>query len=110
MEAVNQTPEHSTIYEETTRTPYTIVRLKRKRNAEPLDALVVQQQLVKKPKRQGSLPKDMKLVEEQKQNEGSSLPFVFRFAETVDEISFNDSTKSQQLKDRITKLINRKDK
>ncbi|RIB04836.1 hypothetical protein C2G38_2221311 [Gigaspora rosea] len=110
MEAINQTPEHSTIYEESTKTSYTIVRLKRKRNAEPLDALVVQQQLVKKPKRQGSLPKDMKATEEQKINEDSSLPFVFRFAETVDEISFNDSTKSQQLKDRITKLINRKDK
>ncbi|KAF0543011.1 RNA polymerase II nuclear localization protein iwr1 [Gigaspora margarita] len=110
MEAINQTPEQSTIYEESTKTSYTIVRLKRKRNAEPLDALVVQQQLVKKPKRQGSLPKDMKATEEQKINEDSSLPFVFRFAETVDEINFNDSTKSQQLKDRITKLINRKDK
>ncbi|CAG8849469.1 41912_t:CDS:2, partial [Gigaspora margarita] len=98
MEAINQTPEQSTIYEESTKTSYTIVRLKRKRNAEPLDALVVQQQLVKKPKRQGSLPKDMKATEEQRINEDSSLPFVFRFAETVDEINFNDSTKSQQLK------------
>ncbi|CAG8550414.1 6020_t:CDS:2, partial [Cetraspora pellucida] len=80
METVKPMPENS-IYDEPTKTPYTIVRLKRKRNAEPLDAL-----------------------------EASSLPFVFRFAETVDEISFNDSTKSQQLKDRITKLINRKEK
>ncbi|CAG8755380.1 20063_t:CDS:2 [Cetraspora pellucida] len=109
METVNLMPENS-IYDEPTKTSYTIVRLKRKRNAEPLDALVVQQQLVKKPKRQGSLKNEVKSIEEQKTDEASSLPFVFRFAETVDEISFNDSTKSQQLKDRITKLINRKEK
>ncbi|CAG8618620.1 29158_t:CDS:2, partial [Racocetra persica] len=109
MEIVNPMPENS-IFEESTKTPYTLVRLKRKRNAEPLDALVVQQQLVKKPKRQGSLQNDVKPIEEQKMEEDSSLPFVFRFAETVDEISFNDSTKSQQLKDRIAKLINRRDK
>ncbi|CAG8453381.1 8766_t:CDS:2 [Diversispora eburnea] len=101
---------------------YTIIRLKRKRTEEPLDALVVQQLFgigtnhnhkKKKPKRKGSLLVNNKLgkdeVLENEEQQETSLPFIFRFAETVDEISFIDSTKSQQLKDRIAKLINRKD-
>ncbi|RHZ81410.1 hypothetical protein Glove_120g70 [Diversispora epigaea] len=101
---------------------YTIIRLKRKRTEEPLDALVVQQLFgngtnhnhkKKKPKRKGSLLVNNKLgkdevLEDERQQE-TSLPFIFRFAETVDEISFIDSTKSRQLKDRIAKLINRKE-
>ncbi|EXX72638.1 hypothetical protein RirG_067500 [Rhizophagus irregularis DAOM 197198w] len=106
---------------ETTTTPsgLTIIRLKRKRNEEPLDALVVQHfenghsPEKKKVRRKASNLKIEEVKENRKIKEKGetkeSVPFIFRFAETVDEISFNDSNKTQQLKDRIVKLMNRKD-
>ncbi|CAI2165303.1 11713_t:CDS:10 [Funneliformis geosporum] len=110
----------------TTSSGLTIIRLKRKRNEEPLDALVVQQLLEsgkKKVKRNDNETKSETKVEEnlkvetvenvkvelEKAEQKKSIPFIFRFAKTVEEISFNDSTKTQQLKDHIVKLISRKD-
>ncbi|CAG8531370.1 9963_t:CDS:10 [Funneliformis mosseae] len=106
----------------TTTTPgLTIIRLKRKRNEEPLDALVVQQLFEsgkKKAKRndkeakiEAKVEENLKVenVENVKEEPRESIPFIFRFAKTVEEISFNDSTKTQQLKDHIVKLISRKD-
>ncbi|CAG8580168.1 5792_t:CDS:10 [Acaulospora morrowiae] len=99
-----------------TTTEFTIVRLKRKRNAEPLDALVVKQLIEngiehkkKRPKQQTDDKGKENVSDESKDHEKESVPLIFRFAETVDEISFSDSNKKQQLKDRIVKLINRKD-
>ncbi|CAG8589109.1 2856_t:CDS:10 [Funneliformis caledonium] len=106
----------------TTTTPgLTIIRLKRKRNEEPLDALVVQQLFEsgkKKAKRndkeakiEAKIEENLKVenVENVKEEPRESIQFIFRFAKTVEEISFNDSTKTQQLKDHIVKLISRKD-
>ncbi|GES90623.1 probable RNA polymerase II nuclear localization protein SLC7A6OS [Rhizophagus clarus] len=106
---------------ESTTTPsgLTIVRLKRKRNEEPLDALVVQHfenghsPEKKKVRRKASNlkveAKENLKIKAEKVETKEPIPFIFRFAETVDEISFNDSNKTQQLKDRIVKLMNRKD-
>ncbi|CAJ0837372.1 15585_t:CDS:2 [Entrophospora sp. SA101] len=100
----------------------TILRLKRKRNEEPLDALVVEQLLrngvehgKKKPKKRGSIDKQqfspLTTTTEQEVKsplKESLVPFMFRFAETVEKVSFNDSIKTRQLQDRISKLISSK--
>nr|CAG8435430.1 8163_t:CDS:10 [Entrophospora candida] len=86
----------------------TILRLKRKRNEEPLDALVVEQLLrngvehgKKKPKKRGSIDKQQfSPLTTTTEQEESSVPFMFRFAETVEKVSFNDSIKTRQLQNR----------
>ncbi|CAG8575120.1 12107_t:CDS:2, partial [Racocetra fulgida] len=88
MEIVNPMPENS-IFEEPTKTPYTIVRLKRKRNAEPLDALGT-----------GSLQNDVKPIEEQKMEEigkvvafpiSQAVPYSLNFVEI-----FSDSVEDEE--------------
>ncbi|CAH1759552.1 14465_t:CDS:2 [Entrophospora sp. SA101] len=86
----------------------TILRLKRKRNEEPLDALVVEQLLrngvehgKKKPKKRGSIDKQQfSPLTTTTEQEESLVPFMFRFAETVEKVSFNDSIKTRQLQNR----------
>ncbi|CAL1713507.1 unnamed protein product [Somion occarium] len=63
---------------------YTIVRIKRKRNEEPLDALVVDQGPRKKRSKAGLN--------------------VFRFAETVEVEAWEDERKKKDLEERITAL------
>ncbi|CAO3674010.1 unnamed protein product [Rhizopus stolonifer] len=57
--------------------PLTILRIKRKRTEEPLDALL----------------------------SATALPTVFRLAETVEEASFSDLNEAKKLKDRISRRI-----
>ncbi|CAG8536959.1 521_t:CDS:2 [Paraglomus brasilianum] len=92
---------------------FTILRLKRKRNEEPLDALVVQQLLTNDNNRGGKKARraaDNKLDNMITQrSETSFSPSVFRYAETVDEKSFEDATQTTQLRERIARLVNRKE-
>ncbi|CAG8580518.1 760_t:CDS:2 [Paraglomus occultum] len=92
---------------------FTILRLKRKRNEEPLDALVVQQLLTNDNNRGGK--KARRAVDNKPDNmitQRSDTPLsssVFRYAETVDEKSFEDATQTTQLRERIARLVNRKE-
>ncbi|KAG0230039.1 hypothetical protein BGW41_002627 [Actinomortierella wolfii] len=105
---------------------YTILRIKRKRNEEPLDMLVVQELL-------SSSGKKVKTLDDQADNEVNNTlagaqtlpktvpsadsasssatstaasPAIFRFAATVNEASFKDPAQSIQLRDRITQIQN----
>ncbi|KAG0211489.1 hypothetical protein BGX28_007850 [Mortierella sp. GBA30] len=88
---------------------FTILRIKRKRNEEPLDTLVVQDKLDK------LAGKKQKKIEDEAQREIQNAlagdislpkppPAVFRLATTVNKDSFKDPTQSMQLRDRITSL------
>ncbi|RUO96832.1 hypothetical protein BC936DRAFT_141397, partial [Jimgerdemannia flammicorona] len=82
----------------------TILRIKRKRNEEPLDALLVQQQLQSNnPKEKKSRLKEGDAAKNGAQ--GEAFPKLFRLAETVEEGSFRDVTKTRQLGDRIRSQI-----
>lgn len=67
---------------------YTILRIKRKRNEEPLDALVVDSGARRKKSRGGTN--------------------VFQFAETVEEGTWNSSQRKQELQARISSLAQEK--
>ncbi|KAG0045219.1 hypothetical protein BGZ83_009530 [Gryganskiella cystojenkinii] len=87
----------------------TILRIKRRRNEEPLDTLVVQQQMDKLAGK-----KSKRLVDEVQREIENALagnvslpkppPAVFRLATTVNKESFKDPTQSLQLRDKITHL------
>ncbi|KAI9025803.1 hypothetical protein CLU79DRAFT_743155 [Phycomyces nitens] len=78
----------------------TILRIKRKRTEEPLDALFVQQDKDKRPRRESNAKNDPKLT-----LPASALPTLFRLAETVEEKSFSSLTEAQKLKNRISRRI-----
>ncbi|KAF8630916.1 hypothetical protein AX17_005274 [Amanita inopinata Kibby_2008] len=64
--------------------PYTILRIKRKRNEEPLDALVVDSPVQRKRSRGGIQ--------------------VFQFAQTVEDDAWKDVKQQKDIKDQISKL------
>ncbi|TFY72883.1 hypothetical protein EVG20_g151 [Dentipellis fragilis] len=66
------------------RQPYTILRIKRKRTDEPLDALVVQSRIRRKKSRGGMN--------------------VFQFAETLEQDAWDDERATKELQDRISTL------
>ncbi|KAJ2689459.1 hypothetical protein IWW39_001484 [Coemansia spiralis] len=66
----------------------TILRVKRKRGQEPLDALVIQQE--------SRLPT--------RQKTSHSTPILFALGETLSESDFSDTAKRQALQDRLTQL------
>ncbi|KAJ2731601.1 hypothetical protein IW152_004419 [Coemansia sp. BCRC 34962] len=66
----------------------TILRVKRKRGQEPLDALVIQQE--------SRLPT--------RQKTSHSEPLLFALGETLSESDFGDTAKRQALQDRLTQL------
>ncbi|OZJ06174.1 hypothetical protein BZG36_01028 [Bifiguratus adelaidae] len=80
----------------------TILRIKRKRTEEPLDALLVQQHA------NGSLPYDKKSrkgsVTDSTADGHTLIPSLFTLVETVEESSLKDSLKTEQLRARIAKL------
>ncbi|KAF9575169.1 hypothetical protein EC968_004105 [Mortierella alpina] len=89
--------------------PFTILRIKRKRNEEPLDTLVVQEQLDKLAGKKQKKTEDEAQREIQNAIAGDIAlpkppPAVFRLATTVNKASFKDPTQSMQLRDRITSL------
>ncbi|KAF8636003.1 hypothetical protein AX15_000164 [Amanita polypyramis BW_CC] len=65
-------------------TPYTILRIKRKRNEEPLDALVVESR-VRKKKTRGGLE-------------------VFQFAQTVEDEAWKDESQKRVIQDEVSRL------
>ncbi|KAI9259034.1 hypothetical protein BY458DRAFT_517551 [Sporodiniella umbellata] len=77
----------------------TILRIKRKRTEEPLDALLVQQELEEKRLKKTNDNKGVLKIS------GTALPTVFRLAETVEEKSFSDLVEAKKLKDRIARRI-----
>ncbi|KAF7977701.1 hypothetical protein HWV62_2962 [Athelia sp. TMB] len=68
--------------------PFTILRIKRKRNEEPLDALVVESRVRKKRSRKGLN--------------------VFQFAQTVEEDTWEDEKRRQDLQEQISILAKAK--
>ncbi|KAL0088391.1 hypothetical protein J3Q64DRAFT_1725414 [Phycomyces blakesleeanus] len=78
----------------------TILRIKRKRTEEPLDALLVQQDKDKRVRRESNAKTDPKIT-----IPASALPTLFRLAETVEEKSFKSIAEAQKLKDRISRRI-----
>ncbi|KAF9581620.1 solute carrier 7, member 6 opposite strand [Lunasporangiospora selenospora] len=83
----------------------TILRIKRRRNEEPLDALVLQAQAEKlSGKRQRVTSEGSSTTEASKDTDQQSTVTVFRLATTVNETSFKDPAQSTQLRDRITRL------
>ncbi|KAF9954876.1 hypothetical protein BGZ72_004190 [Mortierella alpina] len=88
---------------------FTILRIKRKRNEEPLDTLVVQEQLDKLAGKKQRKTEDEAQREIQNAMAGDIAlpkppPAVFRLATTVNKASFKDPTQSIQLRDRIASL------
>ncbi|KAI7819722.1 hypothetical protein BC939DRAFT_505558 [Gamsiella multidivaricata] len=87
---------------------YTILRIKRKRNEEPLDTLVVQEQLEKlngkRRKRRGDEVDGEGEKAEPDFPAPKISPAVFRLATTVNKESFKDPTQSIELRDKITHL------
>ncbi|CAG8484198.1 4299_t:CDS:10 [Ambispora leptoticha] len=86
-----------------------IVRVKRKRNEEPLDAFVVQKMLNgnlhnKKAKKEESH------VTEKTHTTVDAPTTYFRFAETVDEMTFEHSAKTLQLEERIRNRLRKNQK
>lgn len=64
--------------------PYTVLRIKRKRNEEPLDALVVESGIRRKKSRGGM--------------------GVFKFAQTVEDGAWNDQKLHQRIQDEVSRL------
>ncbi|KAF9347279.1 hypothetical protein BGX26_001232 [Mortierella sp. AD094] len=88
---------------------FTILRIKRKRYEEPLDTLVVQEQMEKLAgKKQKKIEDSIQQERDNTQAGQVSLPkpppAVFRLATTVNKESFKDPTQSIQLRDKITHL------
>ncbi|KAJ2964020.1 hypothetical protein NQZ79_g897 [Umbelopsis isabellina] len=88
----------------------TILRIKRKRNEEPLEALLVQQEAERQNSRgQRKMRKNAEsngkayiIADEESK---SVLPKLFRLAETVNEQSFKNVIEARKLKERITRRI-----
>ncbi|KAF9110286.1 hypothetical protein BGX27_006565 [Mortierella sp. AM989] len=91
---------------------FTILRIKRKRHEEPLDTLVVQEQMEKLTgKKQKKIEDSIQQERDNTQAGEVSLPkspAVFRLATTVNKQSFKDPTQSIQLRDKITHLAETK--
>ncbi|KAI1315892.1 hypothetical protein EDD11_000206 [Mortierella claussenii] len=88
---------------------HTILRIKRKRYEEPLDTLVVQEQLEKLTGKKLRTQEGKEQQERDNDKAGAVClpkpsPAVFRLATTVDKGSFKDPTQSMQLRDRINHL------
>ncbi|KAL1919555.1 uncharacterized protein VTP21DRAFT_2248 [Calcarisporiella thermophila] len=77
---------------------FALVRIKRKRNEEPLDALYVEQALTQPP-REKRAKKERSYSLGQPEN-----PQLFCLAETVNSEYFNDDKAREELRDRIVKL------
>ncbi|CEP15004.1 hypothetical protein [Parasitella parasitica] len=77
----------------------TILRIKRKRTEEPLDALFVHQENEKRIKKNNESQKSELSVS------ATALPTLFRLAETVEEKSFLNLDEAKKLKDRISRRI-----
>ncbi|CDH53955.1 predicted protein [Lichtheimia corymbifera JMRC:FSU:9682] len=79
--------------------PLTLLRIKRKRTEEPLDALLVQTQAnEKRPRKENDKALSVS---------PSALPTFFRLAETVEEKGLKNAADAQKLKDRIALRVNR---
>ncbi|GAN09076.1 solute carrier family 7, member 6 opposite strand [Mucor ambiguus] len=77
----------------------TILRIKRKRTEEPLDALLVHQENEKRIKKSNDKQKNALSVS------ATALPTLFRLAETVEQKSFSNLDEAKKLKDRISRRI-----
>ncbi|KAG0298281.1 hypothetical protein BGZ97_004127 [Linnemannia gamsii] len=87
----------------------TILRIKRRRNEEPLDTLVVQEQLEKLAGKKQRKTEDES--QREKENAAAGLlqlpkaaPAVFRLATTVNKELFKDPTQSSKLREKITNM------
>ncbi|KAG1171289.1 hypothetical protein G6F70_007312 [Rhizopus microsporus] len=79
--------------------PITILRIKRKRTEEPLEALLLQQQNEEKRLKRSNEDTGVLKVS------ATALPTIFRLAETVEEASFSNLDEARKLKDRISRRI-----
>ncbi|KAI9487707.1 MAG: hypothetical protein EXX96DRAFT_554330 [Benjaminiella poitrasii] len=77
----------------------TILRIKRKRTEEPLDALFVHQENEKRIKKNNDIKNSVLKVS------ATALPTLFRLAETVEQKSFSNLDEAKKLKDRISRRI-----
>ncbi|CAO3620548.1 unnamed protein product [Mucor hiemalis] len=77
----------------------TILRIKRKRTEEPLDALLVHQNEKRIKKNTEKLNSSALEIS------ATALPTLFRLAETVEEKSFSNLDEARKLKDRISRRI-----
>ncbi|KAJ2891405.1 hypothetical protein GGI21_005865, partial [Coemansia aciculifera] len=82
--------------------PITILRVKRKRGQEPLDALVIQQRL-KRAHRNSHLSRTAAAADEDDDG-GCATPQLFALGETISETDFGDIQKRQALQARLAQL------
>ncbi|CAO3595166.1 unnamed protein product [Absidia cylindrospora] len=86
--------------------PQMILRIKRKRNEEPLDALLVQHQDMQDAGKDKQSKKDsMKSSNSTLKVSAMALPRIFKLAETVEEDSFKNINEAKKLKDRLNRRI-----
>ncbi|KAG0167231.1 solute carrier 7, member 6 opposite strand [Apophysomyces sp. BC1034] len=84
----------------------TILRIKRKRNEEPLDALLVHQDQERHAEKRSRKDNNTKQSSQSIPTvSATNLPKLFRLAETVEENSFKNIAEAQKLKERITRRI-----
>ncbi|SAL98196.1 hypothetical protein [Absidia glauca] len=87
--------------------PQMLLKIKRKRNEEPLDVLLVQhkdmedRRSLDKRSRRGSLKNEKSSLKVS----AMALPRIFRLAETVEEGSFKNINEAKKLKERINRRI-----
>ncbi|KAI8380598.1 hypothetical protein EDC96DRAFT_5333 [Choanephora cucurbitarum] len=77
----------------------TILRIKRKRTEEPLEALLIHQENEKRVKKNNDQDKSKLTVSI------TALPSIFRLAETVEQKSFSNLDEAKKLRDRISRRI-----
>ncbi|KAI8088686.1 uncharacterized protein BX664DRAFT_331121 [Halteromyces radiatus] len=83
--------------------PQLLLRIKRKRTEEPLDALLVQHQDLPDVKNDKRLRKNSLTNNSTLKVSAMALPRIFRLAETVEEDSFKNIKEAKKLKERISR-------
>ncbi|KAJ2305352.1 hypothetical protein IWW55_001976 [Coemansia sp. RSA 2706] len=90
----------------------TVLRIKRKRDQEPLEALVIHQQ---QQQRRRKIPRGLSgrnstdsLASEWEKSNNSNNPMLFKFGETISETDFGNTAKRQALQTRLASLAKHK--
>ncbi|KAJ2352689.1 hypothetical protein GGF43_003689 [Coemansia sp. RSA 2618] len=86
----------------------TVLRIKRKRDQEPLEALVIHQQQQQRRKIPRGLSQRNSTDSLASELEKSKHPMLFKFGETISETDFGDSIKRRALQNRLKTLSKRK--
>ncbi|KAJ2142453.1 hypothetical protein GGF45_003841, partial [Coemansia sp. RSA 551] len=87
----------------------TVLRIKRKRDQEPLEALVIHQQQQQRRKVPRGLSARNSTDSLASEWEKSKTPMLFKLGETISETDFSDSIKRQALQNRLKSLSKHKE-